>query len=123
MSGRFLSVLGLGAAQRHLAIGRGRPDRHRHPAVGDHAIDDAEIVEHLEGARLDALAARAGLRAGGGLDQAEGDAAAGELAGQRQPGRAGADDQHRQPSVAVVSVSVVSVSLLRSKKGIAFLVE
>ena len=64
--------------------------------MGDHPIDDAEIVEHLEGARLDALAARAGLRAGGGLDQAEGDAAAGELARQRQPGRTGPDDQHRQ---------------------------
>ena len=48
--------------------------------MGEDAVDDAEILEHLEGARLDALAARSGLRAGGGLDQAEGDAAAGELA-------------------------------------------
>lgn len=35
--------------------------------MGEHPIDDAEVVEHLEGARLDALAARAGPGAGGGL--------------------------------------------------------
>ena len=107
MSGRFFSVLGLGAAPRQLAVGSDSDHRHRQPAVGDLAIDEAEIAEHLQGAGLDALAARAGLRAGGSLDQPEGDAAAGELNGQGQTGRQAPAISTVSPSVAVVSVSVV----------------
>jgi hypothetical protein len=62
--------------------------------VGELAIGQAEITEHLQGARLDPLAPRAGLRAGGGLDQPEGDGGPGEHNGQRQAGRAGPGDQH-----------------------------
>ena len=55
-----------------------------------HLADDAEIVIHLQCARLDALAARTGAmvrRRGIGLDDAHGDAAARQIAGQNKAGR------------------------------------
>lgn len=55
--GAVLQRLGHTAAQRHRAIGSGRTDRHGHPAVGDHAITHAEVVEYFQSAWLDALAA------------------------------------------------------------------
>ena len=79
----------------YLTVESGLADWHCHPAVGDHAFDDAEIVEHLERARLESLAARARLWAGDCFDEAQRGSAPGEFAGQRQPGRAGANDQHR----------------------------
>jgi hypothetical protein len=82
------------AAPRHPPVGGGRTHRHRHPAVDEHPLGDPEILEDLQGARLHALAARAGPRPRGGLDQAEGDVPAGQLAGEGEPSRAGADDQH-----------------------------
>lgn len=87
--------IGHRTAPGHLPVRSGRTDRHRHPAVREHAIDDPEILEHLKGARLDALATRAGLRAGGGFDQPKRNTGASELTRQSQACRAGADDQHR----------------------------
>ena len=53
-----------------------------------------KIFEHLLGARLDALAARAAERLVQLFDEPEGDAAAREVDRQRQAGRAGAANQN-----------------------------
>jgi hypothetical protein len=67
------------------------------PAGLVHRVDHAEIVIDLQRARLDTLAARAGAMVGrrcSGLDDAERNAAAGEIAGQHQAGGSGAGNQH-----------------------------
>ena len=61
-----------------------------------HFVDDAEVVIDLERAWLDALAARAGAmirRHRIGFDDADGDAAPRQIAGQHQAGRPGAGNQ------------------------------
>ena len=67
-----------------------------HPALagGKHVIDDAEIVEHLERARLHALRARADGVGRAPLDQPHGDAATRQIAGEGEAGRTRADDEH-----------------------------
>jgi len=69
-------------------------DGHVEASAGQRPVDHAQVVQHLQSARLHALGARPGRRARCRLDQAEGDAAPGELAGERQSCRPGADDQH-----------------------------
>jgi hypothetical protein len=67
------------------------------PAVRMHRIDHAEIVVHFERARLDALAARPRAlirRDRIHLDDAETHAAPRQVAGEHQPRRARARDQH-----------------------------
>ena len=76
------------------AIGPMHTLRRVRPAGGDQPVDHAEILEHFEAARLDALAARAVERLGRGVDQRERDTAAGELDRQGQPGRPCAADQN-----------------------------
>src|SRR5215813_6174193 len=49
----------------------------------ENCVDDAEIIQDFEGARLKALAARPREGRGGGLNQTKGDLAAGEINGQR----------------------------------------
>ncbi len=62
-------------------------------AVRLELVDEAEIVEDLLGARLQALAAGAVERLGRLLDDPERDAAALQLAGQGEAGGSGADDE------------------------------
>jgi hypothetical protein len=57
------------------------------------AVDDTEVVHHLEGAWLDGLGAGRRTRAVGTFDQAVRDATAGEVAREGQAGRPGADDE------------------------------
>nr|WP_313450326.1 hypothetical protein [Brevibacterium casei] len=73
----------------------GGDDGHRHRAcVGEHLLDDAEVLEHLQGARLQSFSPRAGLGSVRGVDDLDRHAPAGELAGERESGGAGSDDEH-----------------------------
>jgi hypothetical protein len=60
----------------------------------DESVNDAEVLEHLQAARLDALATRAAKRLRGTVDQAERDTAPAKLDGQGQAGRSGAANQN-----------------------------
>lgn len=64
--------------------------------MGEYAINDAEIVEHLKGAWLDTFATRTRLGPEAAFNQSEGNIAPGKLTRQSQPSRASADDQNRQ---------------------------
>lgn len=52
-----LQRLRLSATEGHPAVRTGRADWHCQLSVGEDAVDEAKVVEHLEGARLDAFAA------------------------------------------------------------------
>jgi hypothetical protein len=76
----------------------------------EHPVDQAEVVEDLQGARLQALAARAVEEPRAALDQPVLDAAPGQIAGQRQSGRSGSDDQHVRHDEPHFSESIFSES-------------
>lgn len=80
-------VLALGFAVLPDQVGRVVP-RHRADPV-----EHAEVVEHLQGARLETLAARAGEEFRAALDHERGDAVPGEVQRQGESGGPGADDQ------------------------------
>ena len=63
-------------------------------ARSDQPVDDAEVFEYFQAARLDALAARTAERAGRGIYQPEGHATTGQIDRQREAGRACSTDQH-----------------------------
>ncbi len=77
----------------------------QHPGVGPTGGMDggeqAEVLEDLLGPGLESLAARAGEQRPGLLDQQRGDSAPGEVAGEGQAGRAGADDKDLGPGRGV----------------------
>lgn len=63
-------------------------------AVPHDMVDGAEIVEHLQGPRLNPLGLGRTTGSRIPLDEMAGDATAGEIARQRESHRAGADDEH-----------------------------
>ena len=69
------------------------PLRRIKAAAGDEPVDDAQVLEHFQAARLDALAARAAERVFHLFDQPEGDAPPGEVDRQREARRPGAANQ------------------------------
>ena len=62
---------------------------------GENLVDYAEIVKDLEGAGLDALAARPLKRLGRGLDQTKRDPTARQIQRESQPCWSSPDNQHR----------------------------
>lgn len=77
------------------------PDRRPAARVEDR-VHDPEVVEDLQGAGLEALAAGAGEEGFGLLHDERADAAACEVTGEGEPGGAGADDEDlgvRDPAV------------------------
>jgi hypothetical protein len=75
-----------GALPHELAVDV-RPQRLGQLPRGEDRVDHPEVVEHLERAGLQAVAAGARERRVGPVDDADGDAAAGEVDRQGQPGR------------------------------------
>lgn len=71
----------------------GAHDRQIAPG-GQDRVEHAEVVEHFQGARLDAVAARTGERHGGPVDDAHRDAAPGQIEGEGEPGRARSGDNY-----------------------------
>src|SRR6185437_1452084 len=73
----------------------GKPCDLRLLPLGDEPIGNAALVEHLDGARVQASGARAQqLLALPPFDDSDIDAREGQLAGQHQPGRAAAGDRY-----------------------------
>ncbi len=62
--------------------------------VGQDAIDDAEVIQHFERARLQTFAAGAIEVLGRFIDDADADVAASELTGERETGGAASDDEN-----------------------------
>ena len=94
-----------GVAQRHPRhLPALRPDvgAGGDPAELQRTLDDAELWVDLQRARLHAERPRLLRRSGVAVDDAHANAAADQLVGQHQSGRAGADDQdvriHCEPS-------------------------
>ena len=89
------------------------------PPACVHFVDDAEVVIDLERARLDALAARAGAmirRRRIGFDDADGDAAPRQIAGQHQAGRPGAGDQDVYIGQTTLGRRTCCASVLASRR-------
>lgn len=77
--------------------------------MGAYRFQGAEVLQDLQGARLQALAARAGGQGRGAFDEQGVGAAAGEVDREGESGGAGADDQ----DVGVRGVSTsISLTLL-----------
>jgi hypothetical protein len=106
---RPLTARPVGLVDRPLGqvVARDRVDA----AGGDQPVEHAEVLEHLRGARLQALAARPDERVRRLVDQCEGHVPAGQVDGERQPGGTGATDDHVQVVVACHG-SHLSVRLL-----------
>ena len=70
------------------------PKRRKGCAACPDRVAETEELEHLERARLQALGARAEKQRRRLVDHAAGDAPARQLAGEGEPGRSGAGDEH-----------------------------
>ena len=82
---RLVHVISVGAVPARRRIG---------PSDREQPVDEAEVLEHFQAPRLEALAARAAKRRLRLLDQPEIDAAPGKVDRQRKPRRAGAANQY-----------------------------
>ncbi len=83
------------------------------PAGGTDGGEQAEVLEDLLGPGLEPLAARAGEQRPRLLDQQRGDSAPGQVAGEGQAGRAGADNEDLGPGRGVRH-RTLSLTLLSS---------